>query len=44
MPARGQSSITAAQGGMIIEWLGENGGPVNPCQPIVRLHPAPEIV
>lgn len=41
---RGQSAVTATHGGMIIEWLAEDGDLVNPGQPVVRLHPAPEIV
>jgi len=31
--------VTAPQGGQVIEWLVENGDPVSPGQPLLRLHP-----
>ena len=36
---RGATAITAPHGGLIVEWLVEDGDPVSPGQPIVRLHP-----
>jgi [acyl-carrier-protein] S-malonyltransferase len=32
--------VPAAHGGRVIEWLVEDGDPVAPGQPLVRLHPA----
>jgi len=32
--------VTAPHGGHVIEWLVENGDPVSPGQPLLRLHPA----
>jgi [acyl-carrier-protein] S-malonyltransferase len=37
-----QSELTAVHGGTVIEWLAEEGDPVSPGQPLVRLHPAGE--
>lgn len=34
--------VVAPHGGTIVEWLVENGDPVSPGQPLVRLHPAHE--
>jgi [acyl-carrier-protein] S-malonyltransferase len=31
--------VVAAEGGTLVEWLAENGDPVSPGQPLVRLHP-----
>ena len=36
---RGEEAVTAPQGGTIVEWLAEDGDPVAPGQPLVRLHP-----
>lgn len=37
--SRDEHSVIAAHGGTIVEWLVEDGDPVNPGQPIIRLHP-----
>ena len=34
--------VTAPHGGTVVEWLVEDGDPVSPGQPLVRLHPAHE--
>ena len=34
--------VVAPHGGTVVEWLVEDGDPVSPGQPIVRLHPAHE--
>jgi [acyl-carrier-protein] S-malonyltransferase len=31
--------VLAPHGGTVIEWLAEDGDPVSPGQPLVRLHP-----
>ncbi len=31
--------VTAAHGGQVVEWLVEDGDPVSPGQPLLRLHP-----
>jgi [acyl-carrier-protein] S-malonyltransferase len=36
---RDSLDVTAAHGGTVIEWLVEDGDPVAPGQPLVRLHP-----
>ncbi len=36
---RDEQQITVPHGGTIIEWLVEDGDPVSPGQPLVRLHP-----
>ena len=36
---RDQISVTAAHGGQVVEWLVEDGDPVAPGQPLLRLHP-----
>jgi [acyl-carrier-protein] S-malonyltransferase len=36
---RDESTIAAPHGGTVIEWLVEDGDPVSPGQPLVRLHP-----
>ncbi|BEP15238.1 ACP S-malonyltransferase [Acidothermaceae bacterium B102] len=35
-----QETVVAAHGGVLIEWLAEASDPVNPGQPLARLHPA----
>ncbi len=37
--SRDRTSITAAHGGQVVEWLVQDGDPVSPGQPLVRLHP-----
>jgi [acyl-carrier-protein] S-malonyltransferase len=38
--ARGEDHpVLAPHGGTVIEWLAEDGDPVSPGQPLVRLHP-----
>ena len=36
---RGATAVNAPHGGVLVEWLVEDGDPVSPGQPIVRLHP-----
>ncbi|MGH3345062.1 MAG: acyltransferase domain-containing protein [Carbonactinosporaceae bacterium] len=36
---RDEQSITVPHGGTVVEWLVEDGDPVSPGQPLVRLHP-----
>ncbi|MEP7191652.1 MAG: acyltransferase domain-containing protein [Actinomycetota bacterium] len=36
---RDRFEVTAPHGGQVIEWLVENGDPVSPGQPLLRLHP-----
>ncbi|MQA04262.1 MAG: acyltransferase domain-containing protein [Streptosporangiales bacterium] len=36
---RNEQPITARHGGTVVEWLVEDGDPVSPGQPLVRLHP-----
>lgn len=36
---RGRTGVTAAHGGQVVEWLVEDGDPVAPGQPLIRLHP-----
>ena len=36
-----ESDVSAAHGGVIVEWLAEDGDPVTPGQPIALLHPEP---
>ncbi len=36
---RDEVPITAAHGGQVVEWLVEDGDPVAPGQPLLRLHP-----
>ena len=36
---RDEQAVVAPHGGTIIEWLVEDGDPVAPGQPLVRLHP-----
>jgi [acyl-carrier-protein] S-malonyltransferase len=41
---RDESPVSAAHGGVLIEWLAHDGDPVSPGQPVARLHPVPEMV
>jgi [acyl-carrier-protein] S-malonyltransferase len=36
---RDESPVVAPHGGTVVEWLVEDGDPVSPGQPLVRLHP-----
>ncbi|HEU5043669.1 MAG TPA: acyltransferase domain-containing protein [Nocardioidaceae bacterium] len=36
---RDETAVTAPHGGMIVEWLVEDGDLVSPGQPLIRLHP-----
>jgi [acyl-carrier-protein] S-malonyltransferase len=36
---RDQQPVTAPHGGTVVEWLVEDGDPVSPGQPLIRLHP-----
>jgi [acyl-carrier-protein] S-malonyltransferase len=37
--SRDRTSVIATHGGQVVEWLVEDGDPVSPGQPLVRLHP-----
>jgi [acyl-carrier-protein] S-malonyltransferase len=37
--SRDEQQVPAPHGGTVIEWLVEDGDPVSPGQPLVRLHP-----
>jgi len=37
--SRDEQPVTAPHGGTVVEWLVEDGDPVSPGQPLVRLHP-----
>ena len=39
---RDESPVVAPHGGTVVEWLVEDGDPVSPGQPLVRLHPESE--
>jgi [acyl-carrier-protein] S-malonyltransferase len=39
---RDEIPVTAPYGGIVVEWLVENGDPVAPGQPLLRLHPTIE--
>ena len=39
---RDEIPVSAPHGGIVVEWLVENGDPVSPGQPLVRLHPIVE--
>ena len=41
---RDEAAVTAAHGGVLVEWLAHDGDPVSPGQPVARLHPVPELV
>ena len=36
---RDQHEVVSAHGGQVVEWLVEEGDPVSPGQPLLRLHP-----
>jgi len=36
---RDEQPVTAPHGGTVVEWLVEDGDPVSPGQPLIRLHP-----
>lgn len=36
---RGATPVNAPHGGVVVEWLVEDGDPVSPGQPLIRLHP-----
>jgi [acyl-carrier-protein] S-malonyltransferase len=36
---RGGTPVNAPHGGVVVEWLVEDGDPVSPGQPLIRLHP-----
>lgn len=40
--SRGDVSVDATRGGVVVEILAEDGDPVSPGQPLVRLHPTAE--
>jgi [acyl-carrier-protein] S-malonyltransferase len=39
---RDEIPVNAPHGGIVVEWLVENGDPVSPGQPLLRLHPVVE--
>ncbi|MBO0810600.1 MAG: acyltransferase domain-containing protein [Microlunatus sp.] len=39
---RDEIPVTAPHGGIVVEWLAEDGDPVSPGQPLLRLHPLVE--
>lgn len=39
---RGETPVDAPHGGVVVEWLAEDGDPVSPGQPLLRLHPMVE--
>ena len=39
---RDEIAVSAPHGGIVVEWLVENGDPVSPGQPLLRLHPTVE--
>ena len=39
---RDSVEVNAPHGGTVVEWLVEDGDPVAPGQPLIRLHPAHE--
>jgi [acyl-carrier-protein] S-malonyltransferase len=39
---RDEIPVSAPHGGIVVEWLVENGDPVGPGQPLLRLHPTVE--
>ena len=41
---RDEAPVTAAHGGVLVEWLAQDGDPVSPGQPVARLHPVPDLV
>jgi [acyl-carrier-protein] S-malonyltransferase len=41
---RSEWTVSAAHGGVLVEWLAHDGDPVSPGQPIALLHPEPQVV
>jgi [acyl-carrier-protein] S-malonyltransferase len=41
---RSEWAVSAAHGGVLVEWLAHDGDPVSPGQPIALLHPEPQVV
>jgi [acyl-carrier-protein] S-malonyltransferase len=41
---RSEWTVSAAHGGVLVEWLAHDGDPVSPGQPVARLHPEPQVV
>lgn len=39
LTGRDEQVVTAPHGGTVVEWLVEDGDPVSPGQPLIRLHP-----
>ncbi|MEU1625231.1 biotin/lipoyl-binding protein [Streptomyces sp. NPDC020096] len=39
---RDRQAVTAEHGGTVVEWLVEDGDPVAPGQPLLRIHPVAE--
>jgi [acyl-carrier-protein] S-malonyltransferase len=39
---RDEMPVSAPHGGIVVEWLVEDGDPVAPGQPLLRLHPTVE--
>jgi [acyl-carrier-protein] S-malonyltransferase len=39
---RDEMPVNAPHGGIVVEWLAEDGDPVAPGQPLLRLHPTVE--
>jgi [acyl-carrier-protein] S-malonyltransferase len=39
---RDEVPVNAPHGGIVVEWLVEDGDPVAPGQPLLRLHPTVE--
>jgi [acyl-carrier-protein] S-malonyltransferase len=39
---RDEMPVSAPHGGIVVEWLVEDGDPVSPGQPLLRLHPTIE--
>jgi [acyl-carrier-protein] S-malonyltransferase len=39
---RDEIPVSAPHGGIVVEWLAEDGDPVSPGQPLLRLHPVVE--
>jgi len=39
---RDEMPVSAPHGGIVVEWLVEDGDPVSPGQPLLRLHPVVE--
>lgn len=41
---RSEWTVSAAHGGVLVEWLAHDGDPVAPGQPVALLHPEPQVV